>query len=303
MVVLQGDGAVGARARGIRSHACERRLEAVPDGRMETTLRIRDGAKWQDGQPFTSSDLAFTADVSQDKDLALLAHPGYKFLEGYHTPDERTFIARWKQPYIDADKLFNAEFTIPIPRHILEKPYQEDKAGFLQHAYWSTEFVGTGPFKLRNWDGNTYLVLAANDSFVLGRPKVDEIEVRFIPDPNALITNVLRVSSDVPGSRAFAGAGSADAQPVAGRPRGHGAAELARALSAVHRSKPAGPRERRHAACSSSRHRPATDVRSFPVRARPRRGQLREPVPAVVQGGGIEHRSVSVRRPAGAADH
>jgi peptide/nickel transport system substrate-binding protein len=191
MVILQGDGTLNAELAEAVPTLSNGMWKLFPDGRMETTLKIRNGAQWQDGQPFTSADLAFTAEVSQDKDLALLGHPGYKFLEGYDTPDDRTFVARWKQPYIDADKLFNPEFTIPIPRHILERPYQDDKAAFIQHPYWSTEFIGTGPFKLRTWEGNTYLVLEANDSFVLGRPKIDEIEVRFIPDPNALITNVL----------------------------------------------------------------------------------------------------------------
>jgi peptide/nickel transport system substrate-binding protein len=191
MVELQGDGSLTAQLAEAVPTLGNGLWKLFPDGRMDTTLKIRDGAKWQDGEPFTSADLAFTAQVSQDKDLAVLAHPGYKFLDGYDTPDVRTFVAHWKQPYIDADKLFNAEFSIPIPRHLLDKPYQEDKAGFVQLPYWSAEFVGSGPFALRTWEGNTYLVLEANDRFVLGRPKIDEIEVRFIPDPNALITNVL----------------------------------------------------------------------------------------------------------------
>jgi ABC-type transport system substrate-binding protein len=32
----------------------------TPDGRMETTWKIRPGARWHDGTPFTSDDLAFT---------------------------------------------------------------------------------------------------------------------------------------------------------------------------------------------------------------------------------------------------
>ncbi len=165
--------------------------KVFPDGRMETTWKIREGAVWHDGTPFTTKDLLFTAQVSQDKELAQLSATGYKYLDSVEAPDERTFVARWKQPYIDADTMFSAEFTMPIPEHLLSKAYQEDKANFIQQPYWSTEFVGTGPFKLRNWEGNVYMTLAANDRFVLGRPKIDEIEVRFIPDPNTLITNVL----------------------------------------------------------------------------------------------------------------
>jgi len=42
----------------------------MPDGRMETTWRIRQGAQWHDGTPFTTQDLRFTADIVRDPELA-----------------------------------------------------------------------------------------------------------------------------------------------------------------------------------------------------------------------------------------
>ena len=40
--------------------------------------------------------------------------------------------------------------------------------------------------------------MAAFDGYVLGRPKIDEIEVRFIPDGNTLIANMLSGAVDMP---------------------------------------------------------------------------------------------------------
>src|SRR5688572_6667114 len=37
-----------------------------PDGKMETTWRLREGVAWQDGAPFTTEDLEFTARVARD---------------------------------------------------------------------------------------------------------------------------------------------------------------------------------------------------------------------------------------------
>jgi peptide/nickel transport system substrate-binding protein len=41
------------------------------------------------------------------------------------------------------------------------------------------------------------MVLVANESYVLGRPKIDEIEVRFIPDPNTIVANLLAGTVDL----------------------------------------------------------------------------------------------------------
>src|SRR4051812_29558393 len=40
-----------------------------PDGAMETTYRIRDGARWHDGRAFTAEDLAFTAAIAHDREV------------------------------------------------------------------------------------------------------------------------------------------------------------------------------------------------------------------------------------------
>ena len=40
-----------------------------PDGRMETTFRLKENLRWHDGQPLTMDDLLFTTTVLLDQDL------------------------------------------------------------------------------------------------------------------------------------------------------------------------------------------------------------------------------------------
>src|SRR5581483_1593802 len=70
-------------------------------------------------------------------------------------------------------------------------------AGFLDSSYWSTDFVGTGPFRLKDWSRGSHLTLAAYDGYILGRPKLDEIQVDFVADGNALASNILAGAVDL----------------------------------------------------------------------------------------------------------
>src|SRR5207245_5323153 len=92
-----------------------------------------------------------------------------------------------KQPYTEADSMFSYEVARPMPRHLLESAVQADKATLYSSPYWNTEFVGTGPYSLREWVPDSHIITVANDQYVLGRPKIDEIEVRFIAEPNTLM--------------------------------------------------------------------------------------------------------------------
>lgn len=166
-----------------------------PDGRMETTWKLRPNVVWHDGTPFTSEDLVFSARVGRDSEIALEAVPAYDSVDRVEAVDLHTLTIFWKRPYIEANAMFTraagAGRALALPRHVLERPFEEDKANFTQHPYWTHEYVGVGPFKLKDWEMGSHLVVEANDRYLLGRPKLDEIEVRFFADPRVLPPSIL----------------------------------------------------------------------------------------------------------------
>jgi peptide/nickel transport system substrate-binding protein len=165
--------------------------KVFPDGRMETTWKLRSDARWQDGTPVTTADLLFTTMVEQDKELGIPRNSAYDSIDHVEAVDAATITVTWNRPYIEADTMFGYPIGLPMPKHLLEKAFAEDKANFLGIPYWTDEFVGTGPFRIRGWAADSHVVVTANEHYVLGRPKIDEIEVRFIPDPNTLMANML----------------------------------------------------------------------------------------------------------------
>jgi peptide/nickel transport system substrate-binding protein len=112
-------------------------------------------------------------------------------IESTSAPDASTFVATWKGPYIAADTLFTRLHGLPLPKHILQKPYLEEKATFVDLPYWGQEFIGTGPYRLKELVRGSHVILEANDRYVLGRPKIDTIEVKITPDANVLTTTLL----------------------------------------------------------------------------------------------------------------
>src|SRR5437762_165517 len=92
-----------------------------PDGRMETTWRIKSGTTWHDGSPVTAEDLLFTFEVYRDLEIGIAPLAVLRVIEGIDIRDPQTVVVRWQRPYIDADNLFSAGLTMWIlPKHLLE---------------------------------------------------------------------------------------------------------------------------------------------------------------------------------------
>lgn len=166
--------------------------EVQPDGRMRTTWRTKPGVRWHDGAPFTSADLLFAAQVGMDRDVPEFGDAAFGLVASVEAPDPQTITVVWRQPYIEADRMFGTRsFAGPMPRHILDRVYSENKGAFTQQPYWNEEFVGTGSFKLRQFVAGSHVVLEAYDGFVHGRPKIDVLEIRFFADPTAIVASLL----------------------------------------------------------------------------------------------------------------
>ncbi|HEY3117835.1 MAG TPA: ABC transporter substrate-binding protein [Chloroflexota bacterium] len=165
-----------------------------PDGTMETTWKLRPNITWHDGTPFTADDLVFSLTLIRDF-AGTAAIPGLRQMASASAPDSTTFVIRWSDTSVDADR---SPGVGPAPRHLLEEIYQQnDPATFLNSAYFTTDFVGLGPFRLARWDQGSSAEFERFDRYYLGRPALDRVIFRFVGDDSALVSYVLSGAVDV----------------------------------------------------------------------------------------------------------
>src|SRR5205823_4045504 len=136
-------------------------------------------------------DLAFTIQVGRDRATGIFGLPAYASMDEVTVSDPRTIKVTWKQPYIDADQLFTIWAAWPMPKHVLEQAYADEPLALGQASFWTVDFVGSGPYRSREYVAGQRIHLEAFDKYVLGRPKIDEIEVSYIPDPSTVLANLM----------------------------------------------------------------------------------------------------------------
>jgi peptide/nickel transport system substrate-binding protein len=80
----------------------------------------------------------------------------------------------------------------PLPRHILEEPFQRlDAQAFASLSFWGRDYVGLGPYRLDDWTPGTSIDASAFDRHALGRPKIDRIRVLLVDDANTAMAMML----------------------------------------------------------------------------------------------------------------
>ena len=170
--------------------------QLFPDGRMETTYRLKPNLTWHDGQPLTAEDFVFAWTVYSNPDYPTASLRPHIAMESVTAPDPRSVVITWKQPYYDAGFLTN-NWT-PLPRHLLESALPQGREFFLNRSYWTTEFVGLGPYRLDRWEPGAFIEGTAFAGHVWGKPKIDRIRIRFIGDAEAVLANLLAGEGHVP---------------------------------------------------------------------------------------------------------
>ncbi len=156
-----------------------------PDGKT-ITYHLRHGVTWQDGVPFTSADVVFTYQTYINPKVNTFYTAIYQHITSVSTPDPYTVVLHLKAPYAPALIQFFERGTggFVIPKHILEKSPDINTDPFGKHP------IGTGPFRLERWDHGSLLLLKANPRYFKGAPKVGEVDVRIVVNPNTQLEMV-----------------------------------------------------------------------------------------------------------------
>ncbi len=168
-----------------------------PDGSMDVTWKLRPDTYWHDGVPVTSDDFVFNFTVV--KDLGLISSGGGRadLVQSVRAVDPRTFVVHWSSVYIGGTTEGIPTAASPLAKHILGDLFAQDRDALPKSRYFTTEYVGTGPFKLAEWVGGSHIEFRRNERFHLGVPPIHRLLLRFVPDTNTMVANMLAGSVDV----------------------------------------------------------------------------------------------------------
>jgi peptide/nickel transport system substrate-binding protein len=156
---------------------------------LTVTYHLRKDAKWTDNVPVTSKDVKWSWTAIMNPANDVVSRHGYDYIKSIDTPDDYTVVVHLKQKFSPFVNTFFAESDQPFPiapEHVLAKYPNINEVQFS-----SEPTVSDGPFRFAEWARNDHISLVRNDAFFLGKPLLDRIEIRAIPDEDTTI-NLLR---------------------------------------------------------------------------------------------------------------
>jgi peptide/nickel transport system substrate-binding protein len=146
-----------------------------PDGLTYTFYLVKN-ATWHDGKKFTSADVKFSFEQVLFKYHARMVAiaPSVSSIE---TPDEYTVVVRMKEPVAAFIYMLGHHAGFIIPKHIYEG------TDILKNPHNFGDVIGTGPFKFVSWKKGESIIAVRNENyFRKGRPYLDRVVVKIIPD-------------------------------------------------------------------------------------------------------------------------
>jgi peptide/nickel transport system substrate-binding protein len=156
---------------------------------LTIVYRLRKDAKWSDGVPVTSKDVKWSWQAIMNNDNNVVSRHGYDFVKSIDAPDDYTAIVHLKSRFSPFVNTFFAMSDQPFPvapAHVLSK-----YPNMNQIAFNNRPDVSDGPFLFSQWSRGDHITLLRNDGFFMGKPHLDRIEIKVVPDENTSV-NLLR---------------------------------------------------------------------------------------------------------------
>jgi peptide/nickel transport system substrate-binding protein len=163
--------------------------DVTKDG-LTLKYKLRRNIKWQDGKPLTCTDLKFTWQAVMNPHNNVVTTDGYKDIRDIDCSDPYVAVIHMKKlyaPYLQQLWGVNGNAAI-LPAHLLAK-YNDDK-GSLNTAAYNSMPIGSGPFKVIEWQRGVEVRMQANPDFYLGKPKLNQVVFKIMPDENTMITQL-----------------------------------------------------------------------------------------------------------------
>ena len=149
----------------------------ISEDERSYTFHLNRNARFHDGKPITSDDVAFSLAVVKEHHPFGIAM--FDAVDRVDTPDPYTAVIRLSKPHPALMQSLVPLLMPVIPKHVFG-----DGRDPKTHPMNAMP-VGSGPFRFKEWVRGQHVILERNDDFFIeGRPLLDRIVVKYIKEPS-----------------------------------------------------------------------------------------------------------------------
>ena len=153
-------------------------------------LKLRQGVKFHNGEPFNAESVKFTIDRVLDPATKSVTRGNFTWIKEVKIIDEFTVQILTAKPFPAAPEFLTLSYIVP-PKYLKSVGDEE----------FSKKPVGTGPYKFVEWRKAEHLIVEANTDYwkdsPKGMPKIKTIVFRTIPETTTQIAELLSGGVDI----------------------------------------------------------------------------------------------------------
>lgn len=159
---------------------------------MIVTFRMREDLTWADGTPVVADDSIYAFQIQADTNFNSYLIDRTQIYEAADT-----HVLQWFGVPGYIDPTYFANFWQPAPKHVWSE-FSADELSEIDVA--SRTPLGWGPYMVKEWIPNDHLTLMKNPYYFRvgdGFPKIDEVNFRFISDPDVALSELIAGRCDI----------------------------------------------------------------------------------------------------------
>ena len=154
----------------------------VSDDNKTYTFSLRDDVKWSDGEPFTADDVVFTYEAMEKEENLGWAYSQLVYDQGAVKVEKKDdYTVSFTFPFETPTAMEMLSQIFIMPEHIYK-----DVTDF-EHNDYNMNSVGTGPYKLVDYQSGSYLKFEANENYYKGEPAIKNVVFQIIENADTAI--------------------------------------------------------------------------------------------------------------------